>query len=282
MRSRTSRRAGRLSLSRAAGRLGRRLSGDTALGWLLAASVAVVMFVGIMVGLLLDLLVDDVRRGEGGAGVDRPVLTFLAAHREGWVTAVMRAVTTLGSPVGVTLTVVAGAGLLWLRSRRPSYWVIAGLALGGAGLIETVTKDVVDRARPPAALRVTEVSADGFSFPSGHATLAAAGYGVLAVLVVRQYGRLLTRVAVWAVAVAASAAVGFSRLYLGVHWLTDVLAGWLLASIWLTLLFTSLRLLSPAPRDRGSPRSTTVSAPTTTAAPDRGAGPESLATRRSR
>lgn len=54
--------------------------------------------------------------------------------------------------------------------------------------------------------------------------------------------------------VAAIAAVGFSRLYLGVHWLADVLAGWLLAAAWLTLLFTSLRLLGPAPRDRGSPR----------------------------
>ncbi len=224
-----------------------------ALGWLLAVSVAVVMFVGITVGLLLDLLVDDVRRGESVAGVDRPMLTFLAAHREGWLTAAMRTVTTLGSPVGVTLTVAAGVGLLWLRNRRPSYWVIAGLALGGAGLIETVTKDVVDRSRPPVGLRVTEVSADGFSFPSGHATLAAAAYGVLAVLVVRQHGHLLTRLAVWTVAVAGSATLGFSRLYLGVHWLTDVLAGWLLAAAWLTLLFTGLRLLGPAPRGRGSP-----------------------------
>lgn len=167
-----------------------------ALGWLLAASVAVVLFVGIMVGLLLDLLADDVRRGEGVAGVDRPVLTFLATHREGWLTAGMRAVTTLGSPVGVTLTVAAGVGLLWLRSRCTSYRVIAGLALAGAGLIQTVTKDVVDRARPPVGLPATEVSADGFSFPSGLAALAAAGYGVLAVLVVRQHGRWHARVTV--------------------------------------------------------------------------------------
>lgn len=247
-------RAGWQGLSRVAGWLRRRLSWDMALGWLLAASVAVVMFVGIMVGLLLDRLVDDVRRGEGVAGVDRPVLRFLAAHREGSLTAAMRTVTMLGSPVGVTLTVAVGVGLLWLRSRRMSCWVIAGLALGGAGLIETVIKDVVDRARPPVGLRVTEVSTDGFSFPSGHATLAAAGYGVLAALVVREYGHWLTRIAVCTVAVAACATVGFSRLYLGVHWLTDVLAAWLLAAAWLTLLFTSLRLLGPAPRDRGSPR----------------------------
>lgn len=77
--------------------------------------------------------------------------------------------------------------------------------------------------------------------------MAAAGYGVLAVLVVREYGHLLTRIAVWTVAVAASATVGLSRLHLGVHWLTDVVAGWLLAAAWLTVLFTSLRLLGPAP-----------------------------------
>jgi undecaprenyl-diphosphatase len=57
------------------------------------------------------------------------------------------------------------------------------------------------------------------------------------------------------VAVCEVAAVGFSRLYLGVHWLTAVLAGWLLAAAWLTLLFTSLQQFGPAPRDRGSPRS---------------------------
>lgn len=82
-----------------------------------------------------------------------PVLTFLAAHREGWLTAAMRAIPTLGSPVGVTLTAAAGVGLLWLRNRRSSYWLIAGLALGGAGLIETVPKDVVDRAGPRVGLR---------------------------------------------------------------------------------------------------------------------------------
>ncbi len=219
------------------------------------------MFVGIMVGLLLDLLVDDVRRGEGVAGVDRPVLTVLAAHRVGWFTAVMRTVTTVGSPVGVTLTVLGGVCLLQLRSRRSSSWVIAAVALGGAALIEAVTKGVVDRARPPVGLRVTEVSANGFSFPSGHATLAPAGYGVLAALVMRQYAHRLVRVAVWTVAVAAAAAVGFSRLYLGVHWMTDVLAGWLLAATWLTLLFTSMRRLGPSPREPASPpvvaRSTT-------------------------
>lgn len=68
MRSRTSGGAGWQSRSRAAAWLRRRLSWDMALGWLLAVSVAVVMFVVIMVGLLLDLLDDDVRRGEGVAG----------------------------------------------------------------------------------------------------------------------------------------------------------------------------------------------------------------------
>ncbi len=102
-------------------------------------------------------------------------------------------------------------------------------------------------------MRVTEVGAHGFSFPSGHATLAAAGYGALAVVVVRQYPRRLVRVAVWTAAVAAAAAVGFARLYLGVHWMTDVLAGWLLAAICLMLLFTSMRRLGPTLRERGSP-----------------------------
>jgi membrane-associated phospholipid phosphatase len=204
--------------------------------WLLPGALATVVLVTALAVLLGDSVTDHVQRGDGLRTIDQPVAEWSAGHRVAWLTAAMRVVTTLGSPLGVTLTVVAVVGLVEWRARR--FWpgLIAAVVLGGAQLLETSAKVIVARPRPPSTLWAHDMSAGGFSFPSGHATLAAAGYGLIAALLVRYLRPVRARAAVWVAAATATATVGLSRVYLGVHWLSDVLAGWLVGTVWLGLV----------------------------------------------
>jgi len=211
---------------------------------LLPGALATLVLAGALLGALGEATTDDLRQGDGLAELDHPVATWLSQHRTGWLTTIMRTITTLGSPLGVTITTGLVAAAVCWRTRRLSPVLLAAIVLGGAELLETVTKHLVGRPRPPLSLRVPGVSASGFSFPSGHATLAAAGYGLIAVLLTRYAQRTAARAAVWAGAATAAAAVGFSRLYLGAHWLSDVVAGWLIGAAWLGLVVTTATLLT--------------------------------------
>ncbi|MCA1846187.1 MAG: phosphatase PAP2 family protein, partial [Actinobacteria bacterium] len=110
-------------------------------------------------------------------------------------------------------------------------------AYGGSFLLSQSIKALTAGARPPAALAVEHFH--GHSFPSGHATQAAAVYGMLAAVVSADTSRWGRKVSVWAGAVAITAVVGITRLYLGAHWLTDVLGGWALGTLWLLLVLAA-------------------------------------------
>jgi len=201
----------------------------------LAASLLGLILVGALAGGLL--------RQAGPTGlVDQPAASFVVAHRQGWLTGVMRLVTDLGA-AGVLVPLVLAAGLAW-RWRRGTWRPLALLAgaVAGAWVVQVAVKQLVERPRPPAALAVSH--ATGFAFPSGHATDAAAVYGMLAVLLARS-GRGAAKVAAWAGAAALIALVGLSRLYLGVHWLSDVVAGAGLGIAWLLAIFTAGRVGQP-------------------------------------
>lgn len=172
--------------------------------------------------------------------LDQRVATWFAGHRAGWLTPIMRTITTLGSPTGVAITATVVVGALCWRSRRVGPGLLAVVVLGGAELLQTITKVLAARPRPPMSLWVAGMSPTGLSFPSGHALLAAAGYGLMAVLLTRHLRRLVTRTAVWVAAVAAATLVGVSRLYLGVHWFSDVIAGWLIGALWLSLVLAAV------------------------------------------
>jgi undecaprenyl-diphosphatase len=200
--------------------------------WLLPGTLATVVLVAALSALVGASVTHHVRRGDGLRAVDQPVAQWFAAHRVDWLTAIARGITTVGTPLGVTLTVIAVVGVAEWRARR--YWpgLIAAVVLGGAELLQIAIKSLVARPRPPSVLWAHGVSAGGFSFPSGHATVAAAGYGFIAWLI----ARYRPPAPIWTGAAGAAILVGLSRVYLGVHWLSDVVAGWLIGALWLGLI----------------------------------------------
>ena len=179
---------------------------------------------------------EDVLGREELALLDLPVTTFIAGTRTGWLTAAMQVITTLGS-VPVIAGLVAAAGtLLRLRTGSSRPLLLLATVSAAAAAQDALAKTVVARPRPPALLSVT--SAPGYAYPSGH-TVQAAVYGCLAYLIARSSRAWLAKVAAWAGAFLIAVLVGLSRVYLGVHWLTDVLGAWALAAAWLAFALTA-------------------------------------------
>jgi len=139
--------------------------------------------------------------------------------------------------------VLGNAVVSWLRGERGATW--AFLVVGAtAGASFSVLKDVVQRPRPALWPRLVE--SDGYAFPSGHAMVTAAVFPLLAHVLARRAPRWAA--AFWAMGLLVPLYVGFGRLYLGVHWPTDVLAGWALGALQSGLAVAWLRR-----RGRASP-----------------------------
>jgi undecaprenyl-diphosphatase len=181
-----------------------------------------------------------VRTG-GGSAFDGEVLRAMRVADTGapagpvWLPSAARDFTALGSAaILVPLNLFACA---WLVLRREPLaagaLVVSGL---GANLITTTLKYAFDRARPDAVAHLVKVVSP--SFPSGHATASSAAYLAIALLLVRPGAPVAQRRLLAVAAVLATLVVGFSRVYLGVHYPTDVVAGWAAGVAW-TLLCVS-------------------------------------------
>jgi membrane-associated phospholipid phosphatase len=133
---------------------------------------------------------------------------------------------------------VLGTGLVWWW-RRHRFRPLALLAAAylGARVVETSVKVLTHRPRPPAAEAVAEFTR--FAFPSGHAVYALAVYGMLALLVIRRWEK--GRMPVIIAATVLVGLIGISRVYLGAHWLTDTLGGFILGGLWLSSLVFLIR-----------------------------------------
>jgi len=158
-------------------------------------------------------------------------------------------VTWLRSTSVIIPTLVLVAAVLVIRRRDWRSAILLGAAVAGAVGLYNIVKLAVERPRPPSTLWIGNFSDS--AFPSGHATQAAAFYGMLA-MVFSAMRSLRVRVIVWTGAAAITLVVGASRLYLGAHWLTDVLAGYALGAAWIAIV-TALSLL-----DRGTGRRRTT------------------------
>jgi undecaprenyl-diphosphatase len=214
--------------------------------------VLVVLAAGVVVAFAafgFAVALDDVMERNGIVGADPGVQRFLVQHRTPELNDVFRVVTRLGSPaVIIAAAVVVVVLLVWRRHRVLALGLV--LATVGTAVLVAVVKALVDRQRPPPIDRVT--AATGSSFPSGHSAEAIAFYGALAWIVVMLIAGRRARIAACAAALALGLLVGFSRAYLGVHWASDVMSGWLVGLAWLATTIAICSLL-PVLRDEAQP-----------------------------
>ncbi len=208
------------------------------LGALLIGLLGVLVLGGWLVGSAVEAVT--------GAGdrtrLDGPVTRAIVEQRSDGLTTLFRAVTALGDrPILVPLVLVVG---LTLGVRHRSWAPLAFLAIAQLGsiILYNAVKALVARPRP--AIGPVVASATGYGFPSAHATQAVAVWGALAVLAVRSLADRRARRVVAAAATVLVVLIGASRLYLGVHWATDVVGGWTLGALWLAGL---VALAKPAP-----------------------------------
>jgi membrane-associated phospholipid phosphatase len=188
--------------------------------------------VGVLVALFLKLA-DSVRESDVVARIDSNAMTWVLHHRVGWLTQLARFFTFLGSAWVVTVVVVAAAAFLVVRRRRSDALLVVLSAAGTAMLVE-VMKHAINRPRPPVSGRLVTVT--GAAFPSGHAAQSVACYAAVAVVAALATRSTRRRIVLGVAAGATAVAIGTSRVYLGVHWPTDVVSGWLLAGGWLLVL----------------------------------------------
>ena len=219
--------------------------------------------VGGAVGLfglqaVLSDAIDDA--GGGATRLDTAVAAFAVGHRTPVLTAVAEALNVGGGLAGLTLLAAAVATALLVRHRRLEAALVLA-APAAAGLLGNASKLGYDRTRPPVAGHLVAVTDS--SLPSGHTLDATIVLGVLALVVLSVVHGRLARAGVVAVACACIAVAGAARVYLGVHWATDVVAGWLLGGAWVALSAALLLMLTapPGPRAAGPGRPGPGSAP---------------------
>ena len=204
-----------------------RLDPGVVTGLALTLGVAAVVVLTAAAGVLLLM----VRTETGVAGYDLSLARWAADHATPASTAVVRRLSDLGGTIGiVSLALIAGV-VEFRRFHNRAVFGLLVLTIGGQLAIVNLIKVIVARARPDLE-PLTGFSS--YSFPSGHATSAAATFAVIALLLGRRRSRRV-RAALAGGAAAIAVTVAGTRVLLGVHWLTDVLAGLAIGWAWFAL-----------------------------------------------
>ncbi|MBX9613800.1 MAG: phosphatase PAP2 family protein [Burkholderiales bacterium] len=185
----------------------------------------------------------------GPASFDAPLILWFRLSTDtatlagpAWALAFWQALTWLGDTLPrIVVGIGTVIGLLWLR-RWQGALLLAGVMLSGLAL-STTCKQWVGRPRPQLVTPLDHVTS--LSFPSGHALNSTLFYMAVAVMLAPLLRARAMRWAVYAVAIGLSLATGVSRVALGVHYPTDVIAGWVIAGAWVWLWFTLARRYWP-------------------------------------
>ncbi len=206
------------------------------------------VFAGALAAGAFGAITQDVVRHDQAALLDPHVTAWVVAHRTGWLTSVMKVITWLGSAaVIVPLALVVGIFFVLRRRRWRPLALLAAAVAGAIGLYDIV-KPLVGRPRPPPGIWIGHFS--GAAFPSGHAAQSVACYATLAfILGARRSAPAKT--VLWSAATLVALAVGASRIYLGAHWLTDVLGGYALGALWVAVVIIVM-LTASSPGGRGA------------------------------
>jgi undecaprenyl-diphosphatase len=225
------------SAQRARAFLAARFDPKSQLGLGLTASFVIFALAVWALSGLLDAVLDN----ETLVRIDFSVASWFHAHATATGLAIFNAITQLGSPVVVVIVIVV-ALYLWRRREMLLLWNWLGANLGGKAL-QYVLKNTVHRSRPQYG--ATYLNGHSYSFPSGHTMSATVCYLLLAYLIAsRVNARSRRRWLAFGIAAAIVVAVGLSRLYLGVHYPSDVLGGVAASVAWLAVCGATRRFVA--------------------------------------
>ena len=199
-------------------------------------AVPVALLICIAAAVFVFLRVASMVRGEEVGALDRAILLWFRDAQNPadpigpqWFEETVAEITALGGYPVLTVLIASVAGYLLLsRKFGPAAYLMASIGVGTA--VSQLLKMAYARPRPDLVDHLVDTFTA--SFPSGHATMATVVYLTLAALIVLFVGKLAVRIYVMTAAILLALAVGTSRIYLGVHWPSDVLAGWALGAAW--------------------------------------------------
>ncbi len=213
---------------------------------LMEATVLISLAVAVLSLFLLSRLASEMREGET-LRLDLGVRSWVHQFASPPMTRAMTMVSLLGYNILIVELLVAIAVFLYVRWRHAAGWL--AVSMGGALALDLALKYAFHRPRPEPFFGTAPHS---YSFPSGHALCSFCFYAVLAGLIAARTRSLVVRVAVGVAAAALVIAIGVSRIYLGMHYPSDVIAGYLSAAVWVSTLLVL---------DRWRVRRRTITAP---------------------
>ena len=206
----------------------------------ISALIATIGFFGLASCLLiiyvLSELSEEVLEREAFA-FDKTILLWIHSFANPTLDRIMLGITRLGDPITVVVIVVIALAIMWWRHYRLEAKIFFLNCIGGVILSDGL-KLAFSKSRPQ--LWDSIISEETYSYPSGHALGSMIVYGFLANLLSDRYPRYA--MTIYSVATIIIGAIGLSRLYLGVHWPTDVIAGYGVGFLWITLTITMLNL----------------------------------------
>jgi undecaprenyl-diphosphatase len=175
--------------------------------------------------------------------IDALAHAWAAAHRSAGSTAFFITMTTIGSPLGIAIVELIAGSVLAIK-RRWRWLIYLAVTCGGGAALNLELKHYFARARPALAEALRQAS--GYSFPSGHAMGSTLAFGALAYLATRMLPRWRWKSAAIALACTLVISVSLSRVYLGVHWMSDIAAGISAGLLWVAVTTVAYEVLRRA------------------------------------